>query len=292
MPNALKKKLRGLLVRWPERALPWPNIWVRDLTADQRILPSFIIIGAQRCGTTSLYDYLSNHPQILPSPVKELFYFDDYYKRPLNWYRSFFPTKKECEKLEEKLKLPVITGEASPSYFFNPYTPKRIKETLPDVKLLLVLRNPVERAYSHYNHIKRLGREELSFEEALKKEEERIKEDCEKLKVDENYAAPKRRDYSYVARGFYAAQLKVWLQYFSREQILVVQSEEFYEKTEEVYGKIVSFLGLKPYTLPEFAAKNSLKYSKMKKETREQLEKIFEPANEALYDLLGERFNW
>lgn len=292
MPNTFKKKLRALLVRYPERAISWPDIWWRDLTASRRLLPDFIIIGAQRCGTTSLYDYLCEHPQIMPSPVKELFYFDDYYTRPLNWYRSFFPTQKEKEELEKKLGLLAITGEASPSYFFHPYAAKRIKETLPNVKLILVLRNPVERAYSHYNHIRRLNREELTFEEALAREEERVKGDVEKLSQDENYKADRRRDYSYVARGFYAAQLKNWLKYFSFDQLLVVQSEAFYANTPEVYKEITDYLGLKPYTLPSFEAKNALKYSKMLPETREKLEKIFAPSNEELYALLGKRFDW
>lgn len=292
MPKLTKEKIRSFLTRWPERALPIPDIWIRDLTANQRILPSFIIIGAQRCGTTSLYDYLSNHPQIIPSPVKELFYFDDYYTRPINWYKSFFPTEKQKEKLERDLVARVITGEASPSYFFHPYAAKRIKETLPNVKLILVLRDPIERAYSHYNHIRRLNREPLSFEEALAKEVERITPDIEKLAKDEFYKADQRRDYSYLTRGYYAKQLTEWYKYFPKEQLLVVQSEEFYRETPRVYNEIVEYLGLNSYTLPVFEAKNALKYAKMAPETKEKLKAYFAPKNEELYELLGKRFDW
>ena len=292
MPKINKEKIRSYLTRWPERALPIPGIWYRDLTAKKRILPSFIIIGAQRCGTTSLYDYLSHHPQIIPSPVKELFYFDDYYTRPIEWYKSFFPTEKEREKLERDLVASVITGEASPSYFFHPYAAKRIKETLPDVKLILVLRDPIERAYSHYNHIKRLNREPLSFEEALEKELERITPDVEKLAKDENYKADLRRDYSYLTRGYYAKQLKEWFKHFPKEQLLIVQSEEFYRETPKVYNEIVEYLGLNSYTLPTFEAKNALKYAKMAPETKEKLKAYFAPKNEELYELLGKRFDW
>lgn len=292
MPKITKEKIRTFLTRWPERALPIPDIWIRDLTADQRILPSFIIIGAQRCGTTSLYDYLSNHPQIIPSPVKELFYFDDYYTRPINWYKSFFPTEKQKEKLERDLIARVITGEASPSYFFHPYAAKRIKETLPQVKLILVLRDPIERAYSHYNHIRRLNREPLSFEEAIEKEQERITPDIEKLNKDEFYKADHRRDYSYLTRGYYAKQLKEWYKYFPKEQLLIVQSEEFYKDTPRVYNEIVEYLGLNSYTLPVFEAKNALKYAKMAPETKEKLKAYFAPKNEELYELLGKRFDW
>ena len=292
MPKITKEKIRSYLTRWPERALPIPDIWYRDLTAQKRILPSFIIIGAQRCGTTSLYDYLSNHPQIIPSPVKELFYFDDYYTRPIEWYKSFFPTEKEREKLERDLVASVITGEASPSYFFHPYAAKRIKETLPDVKLILVLRDPIERAYSHYNHIKRLNREPLSFEEALEKELERITPDVEKLAKDENYKADLRRDYSYLTRGYYALQLKEWYKHFPKEQLLIIQSEEFYRETPKVYDEIVEYLGLNSYTLPTFEAKNALKYAKMAPETKEKLKAYFAPKNEELYELLGKRFDW
>lgn len=292
MPKLTKEKIRTFLTRWPERALPIPDIWIRDLTAAHRILPSFIIIGAQRCGTTSLYDYLSHHPQIIPSPVKELFYFDDYYTRPINWYKSFFPTEKQKEKLERDLVARVITGEASPSYFFHPYAAKRIKETLPDVKLILVLRDPIERAYSHYNHIKRLNREPLSFEEALAKELERITPDIEKLAKDEFYKADQRRDYSYLTRGYYAKQLKEWFKHFPKEQLLIVQSEEFYRETPKVYNEIVEYLGLNSYTLPTFEAKNALKYAKMAPETKEKLKAYFAPKNEELYELLGKRFDW
>lgn len=292
MPKLTKEKIRKFLTRWPERALPIPDIWIRDLTATYRILPSFIIIGAQRCGTTSLYDYLSNHPQIIPSPVKELFYFDDYYQRPIEWYKSFFPTEKQKEKLERDLVARVITGEASPSYFFHPYAAKRIKETLPQVKLILVLRDPIERAYSHYNHIRRLNREPLSFEEALAKEVERITPDIEKLAKDEFYKADQRRDYSYLTRGYYAKQLTEWYKYFPKEQLLVVQSEEFYRETPRVYNEIVEYLGLNSYTLPVFEAKNALKYAKMAPETKEKLKAYFAPKNEELYELLGKRFDW
>ena len=292
MPKITKEKIRSYLTRWPERALPIPDIWIRDLTAKKRILPSFIIIGAQRCGTTSLYDYLSHHPQIIPSPVKELFYFDDYYTRPIEWYKSFFPTKKEQEKLERDLVANVITGEASPSYFFHPYAAKRIKETLPQIKLILVLRDPIERAYSHYNHIKRLNREPLSFEEAIEKEQERIAPDIEKLAKDEFYKADQRRDYSYLTRGYYAKQLKEWFKHFPKEQLLIVQSEEFYRDTPRVYNEIVEYLGLNSYTLPTFEAKNALKYAKMAPETKEKLKAYFAPKNEELYELLGKRFDW
>ncbi|MBO7447902.1 sulfotransferase domain-containing protein [bacterium] len=292
MPKLTKEKIRSYLTRWPERALPIPDIWYRDLTAKKRILPSFIIIGAQRCGTTSLYDYLSHHPQIIPSPVKELFYFDDYYTRPIEWYKSFFPTKKEQEKLERDLVASVITGEASPSYFFHPYAAKRIKETLPQIKLILVLRDPIERAYSHYNHIKRLNREPLSFEEAIEKEQERITPDIEKLAKDEFYKADQRRDYSYLTRGYYAKQLKEWFKHFPKEQLLIVQSEEFYRETPKVYNEIVEYLGLNSYTLPTFEAKNALKYAKMAPETKEKLKAYFAPKNEELYELLGKRFDW
>ncbi|MBO7435215.1 sulfotransferase domain-containing protein [bacterium] len=292
MPKTVKEKIRSYLTRWPERALPIPDIWIRDLTAKKRLLPSFIIIGAQRCGTTSLYDYLSHHPQIIPSPVKELFYFDDYFTRPIEWYKSFFPTKKQKEKLEREISAKVITGEASPSYFFHPYAARRIKETLPYVRLILVLRDPIERAYSHYNHIKRLNREPLSFEEAIEKEQERITPDIEKLAKDEFYKADQRRDYSYLTRGYYALQLKEWYKHFPKEQLLVVQSEEFYKETPKVYNEIVAYLGLNSYTLPTFEAKNALKYAKMAPETKEKLKAYFAPKNEELYELLGKRFDW
>ncbi len=116
--------------------------WIyRRLTSGSRRLPDFIILGAQRAGTSSLYYYLSQHPQILPAVRKELHFFDDHYRRGLGWYRSQFPTRGARG---------TITGEATPYYLSHPHAPARIQRLLPQARLIVLLRNPVERAISHY----------------------------------------------------------------------------------------------------------------------------------------------
>ena len=126
------------------------------------VLPTFIICGTQRGGTTTLYHYLKEHPQICMSEKKEVHYFDLNYHKSLQWYESHF---KDCQNKKVK-----TIGEASPFYMYLREVPERIDETLPDVKLIFILRNPVDRAYSHYWHEVKLGVEYLPFEEAIKRE--------------------------------------------------------------------------------------------------------------------------
>jgi len=144
------------------------------LTSWMRMMPDFLIIGAQRCGTTSLFNYLSQHPDIYPSFPKEVHYFSNYYKKGTAWYRSHFPLtwQKKYRELVQGRKF--MTGEATPYYFSHPHAPRRIFNALPKVRLFLLLRNPVDRAFSHYQYEVKMGIESLSFEEAIDKEEDRL----------------------------------------------------------------------------------------------------------------------
>ena len=130
-------------------------------------LPNFLIIGAQRCGTTTLYNQLVSHPDISPATTKELHYFDINFSKGIQWYKEQFNDER-------------IIGEASPYYIFHPLCPKRIFDIIPEVKIIVLLRNPVERAYSHYWHEIRLGKENLSFEDAISEESSRIKNESKK----------------------------------------------------------------------------------------------------------------
>ena len=156
------------------------------ITGPIRVLPDFIVIGCQKCATTSLYDYLIQHPNISSATEKEIHFFDSNYNVGITWYRSFFPTvfSKQFSKLRKEK---FVTGEASPMYIFNPIVSKRILSILPNVKLIAILRNPIDRAYSHYNMQVKNGYETLSFEEAIKNEEKRIMGEREKEEQDENY---------------------------------------------------------------------------------------------------------
>src|SRR5690242_6983741 len=159
----------------------------RGLTSSIRLLPDFLIIGTQRGGTTSLYHYLEAHPCIGPSTTKEIHFFDRRVNKGIAWYRGHFPTRIEKYYVERLHGRAFITGEASPSYLFHPHVPRRIAKVLPHTKLIILLRNPIDRAYCQYYHSLELGYETLSFEEAIQGEEERTAREREKMLKDEGY---------------------------------------------------------------------------------------------------------
>src|SRR5690606_20854753 len=142
-------------------------------------LPDFIILGAQKAGTTTIYDNLVKHPDVKPCDIKEVHFFDRNWLKAANWYRAHFPlrTGKEADGNPGKW----ITGDGSPYYLFHPQVPARVKQICPSSRLIVILREPVERAYSHYQHEKRKDREPLSFEDAIATEEQRLVGEAEKL---------------------------------------------------------------------------------------------------------------
>src|SRR5919201_3141433 len=153
-------------------------------TAPLRPLPDFLIIGAQKAGTTALYAYLRWHPGITGPSWKEVSFFDRYYARGEAWYRGNMPSRPRQWLAERRNGRPPLVGEASPSYLFHPLAPERVANLLPRARLIAVLRNPVDRAFSHYQHELSLGREHLSFEEALDREDERLRGEVERMKQD------------------------------------------------------------------------------------------------------------
>jgi len=192
------------------------------------VLPNFIICGTQKGGTTSLYNYLKEHPQIYLPPKKEIHFFDLYFKRSIEWYRKHF-IGAESQRFK-------AIGEATPSYMYLEEVAERIHNTLPEVKLIFILRNPVDRAYSHYWHEVRLGYEWLSFEEAIKAEPERL------ARGD----IISRLHYSYLDRGKYIIQIDRFRKYFSKDQMLIIIAEELWSNPEQVMRKVFEFLGVDP----------------------------------------------
>lgn len=266
---------------------------LRRATAPARMLPNFIIIGAQKCGTTSLYQYLSEHPQVIPALKKEIHFFDDMeFGKGLNWYRAYFPLsiQKYYAKIFNGQRK--ITGEASPYYIFYPHSPKRISAVAPNVKFIIMLRNPVDRAFSHYYHQVRKGRENLGFTEAIDAEEERLKGELERMINDETYYSRNYWAYSYLARGRYAEQLKVWLNFFQRENFLIINSERFFISPAEEFKETLRFLELEPVELKNYMASNAGSYHKMPDMTRKQLVEYFKPHNQRLYKLIGCDLKW
>ena len=216
---------------------------LRTVTAHLRGLPDFVIIGAQKAGTTSLYRFVVMHPAIAPASKKEMHYFSVRYKFGELWYRSNFPTNMSKRYFYKKTKQKLLSGEATPTYIFYPTVPGRMKKILPDVKLIVILRNPVDRAYSQYQHMVRQKNETLSFEKAIELEEERCAGEKERLIRDPNFAATHYILHSYLARGIYADQLENWFKHYSRKQFLILATDDLRKNPQQTLDQIFDFLG-------------------------------------------------
>ena len=259
-----------------------------------RMMPDFIIIGAQKGGTTSLYSYLIDHPCIAPIYIKEPHFFDIYFYKGLHWYRSHFPTAVEKYYAQRIQKHDLITGEASPYYLFYPQAAKRVAKILPKVKLIVLLRNPIDRAYSQYQHqLRQEGVEPLSFEEAIEVEEKRLAGEEEKILKDIKYYSFNHRHYSYLSRSKYIEQLPEWMSIFPREQFLILKAEDLYADPAAIVKQTLEFLNIaigeqkcvyKPF--------NDARYAPMAAATRERLVEYFKPYNARLYEFLGRDFGW
>ncbi len=267
----------------PARKVARNAVWtVGRATARWRPLPDFLVIGAQKAGTTALYAYLRWHPGIAGPSWKEVSFFDRHWWRGPAWYRGQFPLGTGGQ----------LVGEASPSYLFHPLAPERARSLLPDVKLVALVRNPVDRAYSQYQHEVALGREALSFEEALAAEGERLRGEVERLVADPRAFSRAWWDHTYAARGRYAEQLERWLAAFPRERLLVVATEELGERPAETYASILAFLGAAPHALDEYPRVFDRDYAPMRPETRAALSAAFAEPNRRLEALLGRSFGW
>jgi hypothetical protein len=258
----------------------------RQLTAPLRGLPSVLIIGAQRSGTTSLFQYLTQHPDVLPPLGKEIHYFDFHYGRGIRWYRGRFPYAR-------RLRHGTLTLDASPYYLVHPLVPQRAAQLLPDAKLIVLLRNPVERALSHYQHEFRAGRESLSFEEAIEREPERLAGEEERLRNEPRYYSYNHHRYSYTRRGLYLEQLQRWTQHFPRSQMLILQSERLFRDPVGATAAVHSFLGLRPHHLEQYKPFLQGNYDRvMTAELRARLSSYYQPYNRELYRWLGQEFDW
>jgi hypothetical protein len=265
---------------------------IKRVTGGLRVLPDFLIIGAQRCGTSSLYWYLAQHPDVAPAVRKEVHYFDWHYRRGLLWYRAHFPLAAYRIGLRVATGRRVLTGEASPYYLVHPHAPGRVKGLLPDVKLLVLLRDPVERAVSAYHHQVRRGRESLTIDQAFAREAAVLPRELERIDKDQLYRSEFHRHFAYLARGLYADQLSLWFDVCPRERFLILSSEQFFTETQSVFEEVLGFLGLLPWRPVEYRRFNAAAYETISAPTRQRLIEHFAPHNERLYQLVGRDFGW
>jgi hypothetical protein len=287
-----------------EKARRYSSQAIHLLTYQMRLLPDFLIIGGQRCGTTSLYHYLKNCPQIFTPYKKEIHFFDEHYARGERWYRAQFPTVLEKYVTGEIKHLTFRTGEATPYYIVDPRVPKRVKALLPRVKLIVLLRNPVDRAFSHHWLMSSKGLETLTFREAVASEQERTAGEREKMLRDERYLSHKIRCFAHLGTGIYVDQLQHWMQFFPREQFLILRSEDMFADPAAVVAQTLAFLDIPKAEIETlldqqqhrktFENRNKVRasVSKMDDDLRAHLVDYFRPHNARLRDYLGRDFNW
>jgi Sulfotransferase domain len=268
-----------------------------EATAGLRRGPDFVIIGAKRGGSTSLYNYVLDHPSIVPlfpgrQHIKGAHYYDTRYARGLTWYRSHFPLEVGGRHLARSALQPVMCGEASPYYLFHPLAAERLARDYPQVRVIAVLRDPVERAYSHFKERTHHRGETLNFEEALAAEPSRLRGEEQRIIAEPGYASAEHENHSYLAQGRYLDMLPRWFKFFPREQMHIAVSEEFYADPDRRVNEVWKFLGLPPHRLRDQTRYNYLPAPGMAPETRQRLNDSLAGHHRDLADLLGRPLPW
>ncbi len=270
-------------------------------TSDFRPLPDYLIIGTHRGGTTSLHRYLHQHPCVAPNyprlqNVKGVRYFDQNIFMGIDWYRSHFPTVAYRSYLRHRHGGPVLSGEASPYYLFHPAAAERAAKAVPGAKIIALLRDPIERASSHWKRERRDGTEPLeSFEEAIAAEPERLAGEVERILSDDRYYSYAHENFSYISQGLYLESLRRWLEHYPREQVHIEVSERFFEDPQAGYDRVLRFLGLPPFSLPDVKPWNVTGQrtgQRLGPETRRQLTARTSPHNRRLEKYLGIKLGW
>ena len=268
-------RLLGLLEAGRKAELRWRM-------GQPRALPDAVILGAMKCGTSSLHNYLVQQPGVIEPLRKEVHYFDVNFDRGESWYRANFG----------RLGEPGLNIDSSPYYLFHPAVPRRMRALLPDVKLIVLLRDPVRRAYSHYWHERDKGREELQFDAAIAAEAGRLGDAHQRLADGTLERSFAHQHFSYVARGRYAEQLETWFSVYPRDQFLVLRFEDLAREPLAALNTTLGFLGLPPATTVDLEARNARRYPPMADATAAQLRDYFEPFNRRLEALLGGPMGW
>jgi Sulfotransferase domain len=261
-------------------------------TAGLRARPGFIMMGASRCGTTSLFRALSAHPRVMrPAVNKGVRYFDLNYSRGWDWYLGHFPLRRTASARGGPAG-PAVPFEASGYYIFHPFAAERIAADLPGVRLVVMLRDPVERAYSAWKHESARGFEWEPFERALELEDERLLGETDRMGRDPDYESFCHRHLSHRARGEYADQLDRVLRVVPRSRLHVMQSEAFFAEPAREYARLLDFLGLPGHDPGGFAVHNARPSSPMPGSVRHALTEHYAPFDDRLETLIGEPLRW
>lgn len=291
--NSPKVTLERPLVKppLPELVRRRIELKLRKATSGMRALPDFIIAGAQKCGTSSMHQYFTQHPRLLAGSIKELHFFDggldpvwDKYAEGEPLYRSYFPLRTTVRQKA------ALCFEASPNYIFSPIAPERMARMVPDAKIVVLLRDPVERAISHYFHEMRRGRESADIDTALALEEERLAP----AMAAGNFKDTAFFNLSYKLRGHYAEQLERLYAHYSRDQVLVLEAEGFFEDPMRVMRQVLDFVGMPdfPHLIDVKPIGTGGNKADVSPDTRDRLKAYFTEPNRALSNLLGQSFRW
>jgi tetratricopeptide (TPR) repeat protein len=265
-----------------------PNLAKQHWNSQILRKPDFIIGGLPKCGTTSIYGYLTSHPQILTAIDKEINFFSHFFQRGVDYYYAHFPAIPNNNYL---------TGEATPSYFFwaNPH---QIFQTLPNIKLIFILRNPVDRAISSFYLLHSLGIGQKSLEETFKFSMERLQENADfdlinlQNKKFTLESLHEQISLIHTIPSLYIYFIKKWMSVFSKEQLLILKSEDFYSQPSVTMKQVYNFLNLPDYQLTEYRNYNPGSYHSVPHTLKCQLADFFKPYNRQLEDYLGRKFNW
>ena len=299
MPDREKKRVTNRRLRSLRNTVQrYGSAYLYRLTTPfrpQHVLPDFLVIGAMKCGTTALFDYLQQHPGICTPRRKEIHFFSNprFYRLGEAWYRGNFPTGKDMERLSRELGYRAITGEATPAMISRLYAINASKH-IPDARLIVVLRNPVDRAYSHYHHNKHaFFGEPLDFWDALQAEAERTSSDMAANREKPADSGKDHRRYSYTQRGMYIDQIEHWLRYYPRQQLKILNYHDLAADPAAFCDDVTRFLELPEHEFVISGKRNTGDYSQsMDEHSREYLTELFRPYNRRLFDFLGDDWGW
>ena len=267
----------------------------RRLRQPERPPPDFVIAGAQRCGTTSLFRALAKHPAMMSNVLdaKGVHYFDTDYQNDVAWYFAHFSSQAERDSHAEKVGHRAIVGEASPYYLYHPAAAERMAKAIPDTKIIVLLRNPVKRAISHHLHMVWEGHEPVEdLEKALDLEAERLEGIDQELLGNPTLVSRAHQHYSYVARGHYAAQLERLFKHFDRENVLVMTTEELVANSKPSLSLIQSFVGLEPDPAIDLEKRNASSRYEPKPEIVDRLTSEFSASNQRLASIVDIEIPW
>ena len=247
------------------------------------LVPRFLIVGVKKGGTTSLHRFLSRHPRVLAPMMKEIHFFGSP-ERGMDWYLAHFPRRPDWEER-------FVSGESRVDNFTEANVPENVRELLPAARLVAVLRDPVERAISHYYHDRKIGAELRPLDVAFEEELECLSGSPEEM--ESKLAAYLHTQRRYLYYGLYERHVAKWLSIFPPEQFLIVVSEELNANPERELRRVFKHIGLKYQPLGEYVNKLPGTYDNQSKDgIRARLVEFYKRPNERLFELLGRRLNW